>query len=101
MINKQTNETIEVPVNIMLLTLIVQFNVLEILVFLYFSVIAQFLIHYTQLYFSNIVGQNVVYNLRNDLYKHLLRIEYNYFEKIPLVRLLQELYMIPKICQTF
>lgn len=82
MINKQTNETIEVPGEYYAsyFDSAIQ-RIRNFSFFFIFLLFAQFLIHYTQLYFSNIVGQNVVYNLRNDLYKHLLRIEYNYFEK--------------------
>lgn len=82
MINKKTGETIEVPSEIYSSYFDTSIkHIKNFSIFFVFLLFAQFLINYGQLYFSNVVGQNVVYNLRNDLYKHLLRVEYSYFEK--------------------
>ncbi|PNR92496.1 ABC transporter ATP-binding protein [Petrotoga sp. 9PWA.NaAc.5.4] len=48
-----------------------------------FVLVAQLFMNYGQVYYANVVGQKVIYNIRKDLFKHILKIEYKYFEKNP------------------
>jgi len=43
----------------------------------------QFLLNYGQIFFANLVGQKVIFHLRKDLFSHILKLKYTFFEKNP------------------
>jgi len=43
----------------------------------------QFLLNYGQVFFANLVGQKVIFHLRKDLFGHILKLKYTFFEKNP------------------
>lgn len=42
--------------------------------------VANGLLHYGQSYFMSIVGQNVIYSLRNNLYRHIQSLSFGFFD---------------------
>ncbi|MDN5342111.1 MAG: ATP-binding cassette, subfamily multidrug efflux pump [Oceanotoga sp.] len=45
--------------------------------------IFQLIINYSQVFFSNLLGQKVIYDIRSDLFKHIVRVKYRFFTQNP------------------
>jgi len=48
-----------------------------------FILISQLFFNYGQIFFSILLGQKVIYDLRSELYNHILNLKYSFFTKNP------------------
>jgi len=83
-VNQKTNEKITIDQD--LVNLAKSDNITKIttfsLIFLGILVIGIFF-NYGQVYFSNLLGQRVIYNIRSDLFEHITKVQYKFFTKNP------------------
>jgi ATP-binding cassette subfamily B protein/ATP-binding cassette subfamily C protein len=84
MVNLATNEKQEVEADLFIsyrnenINKIYRYS----LIFL-FILISQLFFNYGQIFFSILLGQKVIYDLRSELYNHILNLKYSFFTKNP------------------
>lgn len=83
-INTETNEKIEISTETLK-----EITKSDINKLVYFSgfllaiLLIKMIISYLQVFYSNILGQKVIIDLRKELYEHVLNIKYSFFTKTP------------------
>ncbi|POZ89466.1 ABC transporter ATP-binding protein [Petrotoga sibirica DSM 13575] len=84
MVNNQTGERIQVSGEQYSQYFDTAIRKIQIFSLIFISVlVGQFLLNYGQVFFANVVGQKVIFHLRKDLFSHILKLKYTYFEKNP------------------
>ncbi|PNR88587.1 ABC transporter ATP-binding protein [Petrotoga sp. 9T1HF07.CasAA.8.2] len=84
MVNNQTGERIQVSGEQYSQYFDIAIRKIQIFSLIFISVlVGQFLLNYGQVFFANVVGQKVIFHLRKDLFSHILKLKYTYFEKNP------------------
>ncbi|RLL83308.1 ABC transporter ATP-binding protein [Petrotoga sp. HKA.pet.4.5] len=84
MVNNQTGERIQVSGEQYSQYFDIAIRKIQIFSLIFISVlVGQFLLNYGQVFFANVVGQKVIFRLRKDLFSHILKLKYTYFEKNP------------------
>ncbi|ABX30867.1 ABC transporter related [Petrotoga mobilis SJ95] len=84
MVNNQTGERIQVSGEQYSQYFDLAIRKIQIFSLIFISVlVGQFLLNYGQVFFANVVGQKVIFHLRKDLFSHILKLKYTYFEKNP------------------
>lgn len=63
--------------------------------------VVQFLFDYGQVYFSNLLGQKVIYDIRDKLYAHVLSIRYEFFTRTPSGKITTRIVMDTKNLSNF
>lgn len=58
-----------------------QLNIIGLLIFS--SLVVEALFQFANIYITNYLGQNIVKDLRNQIYKHILHLKNSYFDKTP------------------
>jgi ATP-binding cassette subfamily B protein len=58
-----------------------QLNLVGLLIFV--SLVFEALLQFANIYITNYLGQNIVKDLRNQIYKHILQLKNSYFDKTP------------------
>lgn len=65
------------------------FSKLKILALIYIGVLAvNFLVSYVQAYITQLLGQKVMYDLRSDIFGHLQKLSFRFFDRNPVGRLM-------------
>lgn len=84
MINNETGESIQVPPEEYAEYFDSAIRRIRLFSMAFIIILAgQFFLNYAQVLSANLVGQKVIYNLRKDLFSHILRLKYTFFEKNP------------------
>lgn len=84
MVNNETGEVIEVPPEEYAEYFDSAIRRIRLFSMAFIVILAgQFFLNYAQVFSANLVGQKVIYNLRKDLFSHILRLKYTFFEKNP------------------
>jgi ABC-type multidrug transport system fused ATPase/permease subunit len=84
MINNETGESIQVPPEEYAEYFDFAIRRIRLFSMAFIIILAgQFFLNYAQVLSANLVGQKVIYNLRKDLFSHILRLKYTFFEKNP------------------
>lgn len=84
MVNNETGESIQVPPEEYAEYFDSAIRRIRLFSMAFIVILAgQFFLNYAQVFSANLVGQKVIYNLRKDLFSHILRLKYTFFEKNP------------------
>ncbi|PNR95000.1 ABC transporter ATP-binding protein [Petrotoga olearia] len=84
MVNNQTGERMQVSGEQYSQYFDTAIRKIQVFSLIFISILmGQFLLNYGQVFFANVVGQKVIFHLRKDLFNHILKLNYTFFEKNP------------------
>ncbi|HBT51621.1 MAG TPA: ABC transporter ATP-binding protein [Petrotoga sp.] len=84
MVNSQTGERMQVSGEQYSQYFDTAIRKIQVFSLIFISILmGQFLLNYGQVFFANVVGQKVIFHLRKDLFNHILKLNYTFFEKNP------------------